>query len=324
VEKDTAKPRIYVLVGPTASGKSAVGIAVAEGIGAEIVSLDSMQVYRGMDIGTAKPTGGERLRVRHHLIDMREPWESFSTAQYLALAAESVKDITARGKRPLFVGGTALYVKSLLAGMFEGPPADWEFRDRLRAEAARIGVQALYERLGAIDPAAAAKIHPNDLRRIERALEIHEKTGERASALRRQWQSGESKYDAVIVGLDVPREELYLRINARVEEMMERGWLGEVSRLVGEPRGLSREASQALGYAELARVIAGDATLEYAVEEIKTRTRQFAKRQMTWFRSFPDVHWVNASTRGAADRARRLSEIADEVVGAFGVSDKDG
>jgi len=317
MEDGNDKLRIYILLGPTASGKSAVGLEVAERIRAEIVSIDSMQVYRGMDVGTAKPSVVERARVPHHLIDLREPWESFSTAEYIAAADAAVREITARGRRALFVGGTALYIKSLLVGIFEGPSADWEFRNRIRDEASRVGVETLHKRLSEIDAEAAARIHPNDLRRIERALEIYEKTGVKPSALRREWASGRLRYDARIAGLDVPREELYARINARVDEMMTAGWLEEVSRLVADPRGLGREASQALGYEELARVVAGDATLEYTVDEIKTRTRQFAKRQMTWFRSFPNVCWVDASMKGARDKAARTREIAQAAIECF-------
>jgi tRNA dimethylallyltransferase len=322
VESENQKALVYILLGPTASGKSAVALEVAERIGAEIISIDSMQVYRGMDVGTAKPPAAERARVPHHLIDLREPWESFSTAEYIAAADAAVREITARGHKPLFVGGTALYIKSLLVGIFEGPSADWELRNRLRDEAARTGVEALHARLGAIDPEAAARIHPNDLRRIERSLEIFEKTGIKPSALRHEWASGKLRYDARVAGLDVPREELYARINARVDEMVADGWLDEISRLVADSRGLGREASQALGYNELARVVAGDATLEYAVEEIRTHTRQFAKRQMTWFRSFPNVCWVDASMRGAREGPVRVREIADKVIECFGIAGK--
>jgi tRNA dimethylallyltransferase len=307
------KRTVYILLGPTAAGKSAAGLEVAERIGAEIISADSMQVYRGMDIGTAKPTEADRARVPHHLLDIRDPWEPFSTAEYVALADEAIREITARGNRPLFVGGTALYVKSLLSGIFDGPSADWDFRKQVRAEAERIGVAALHRRLAEIDPEAAGRIHPNDLRRIERALEIYEKTGTEPSKLRQQWSSDNLRYEAKVAGLDLPRALLHERINRRVDAMMAAGWLEEVRRLLEDPRGLGREASQALGYKELAAVVRGEAEVAEAVEKIKARTRQFAKRQMTWFRGFGDiVRWVRA------ERDKGTADIAREVLLALG------
>ncbi len=311
------KTRIYILAGPTASGKSAVGLEAAERMGAEIVSIDSMQVYRGMDIGTAKPGAADRERVPHHLIDVRAPWESFSTADYIALADEAVREITARGRRALFVGGTALYIQSLLAGIFEGPSADLALRGRLREEAARVGVEALHARLAEVDPEAAARIHPNDMRRIERALEIYEKTGTAPSALRREWSSGETRYDAALAGIDWPRAALRARIDARVDAMLAAGWLEEAKALLADPRGLGREASQALGYRELAEVARGEAALADAVERIKARTRQFAKRQMTWFRRFEDVTWLAPARNAVEMTPRDMSELADAVVACF-------
>jgi len=307
-----AKTRILMLIGPTAAGKSAVAIEASLRLGAEIISLDSMQVYRGMDIGTAKPAPAERARVPHHLIDIRDPWESFSTAEYVRLADEAVAETTARGRLSLFVGGTALYAKSVLVGIFDGPSADWEFREDFRREAGKVGAEALHKRLAELDPEAAARIHPNDLRRIERALEIHSKTGRPASALRTEWKAAQLRYDARLVGILRPREELKKRIDARVDAMIAAGWLDEVRRLVADPRGLSREASQALGYAELAGVVRGEVQLAAAVEEIKRRTRRFAKAQMTWFKTFPAVTWVDASDYGAT------AEIVDRVVDLSG------
>jgi len=314
VENESGKPRIYILLGPTAAGKSAVGMEVAKRAGAEIISIDSMQVYRGMDIGTAKPSAAERAAVPHHLIDIREPRESFSTAEYVELADAAVRDIVSRGRLPLFVGGTALYIKSLVYGIFEGPSADWHFRRRLRAEAAENGSEALHARLADIDPEAAARIHPNDLRRIERALEIYEKTGRRPSELRQEWESGSQRYSTAMAGLDVAREVLCDRINARVDSMMAAGWLDEIRRLVAGG-GLARGPSQALGYAQLARAAAGKMPLEEAVEDIKAKTRQFAKRQMTWFRGFGDaVKWVKV---GADEMP---GAVAKRVVSAFGIA----
>lgn len=313
MQNSTGKTRIFVLLGPTASGKSAAALDLAPRVNAEILSVDSMQVYRGMDVGTAKPTAAERARVPHHLIDVRDPSESFSTAEYVKLADAAVADIVARGKRPLFVGGTALYVKSLLVGIFDGPPADWEFRSWLRAEAARAGPEALHRRLAEVDPVAAARIHPNDLRRVERALEIHHKTGLPASALRTQWSSESLRYDARIVGLSLPRPELLRRIDERIDNMIASGWPREVERLLSDPSGLSREASQALGYAELARVASGQMSLDAAVAEIKRKTHRFAKAQMTWFKTFPNVTWIDA----ALDKR----SLVDKLLSAFGFAD---
>lgn len=291
-----------------------MALEVARRSGAEIISIDSMQVYRGMDIGTAKPTPAEREEVRHHLIDIRDPWESFSTAEYIRLADEAVCDIAGRGKAALFVGGTALYIKSLLVGIFEGPSADWEFRARLRQEAEEAGVEALHARLASLDPESAGRIHPNDLRRIERALEIYEKTGRPASRLRREWERGEGRYDARVVVLSLPRSLLYERIDARVDRMLEAGWPDEVRRLLEHPRGLGREASQALGYAELAKVASGEMTLDEAAAEIKKKTRHFAKRQETWFRGFEGVNRMDVHAED--DEAA----LADRVMEALGLS----
>jgi len=314
MENESGKPRIYVLLGPTAAGKSAVGMEVARRAGAEIISIDSMQVYRGMDIGTAKPSPAEREAVPHHLLDIREPRESFSTAEYVELADAAVRDIVSRGRLPLFVGGTALYIKSLICGIFEGPSADWDFRRRLRAEAAEKGSEALHARLAKIDSEAAARIHPGDMRRIERALEIYEKTGRRPSELRQEWKSDSQRYEAAMAGLDVDREVLRERINARVDSMMAAGWLDEVRRLVAAG-GLARGPSQALGYAQLARAAAGELPLEEALEDIKAKTRRFAKRQMTWFRGFGDaVKWVKV---GADDTPE---SVAKRVICALGIA----
>ena len=309
------KLEIYILLGPTAAGKSAVGIDLARRIGAEIISIDSMQVYRGMDIGTAKPTPAERAAVPHHLVDIRDPWESFSTAEYVELADAAAAEIGSRGRLPLFVGGTALYVKSLVYGIFDGPPADWAFRAILRKEAAELGSEALHRRLGKIDPDCAKRIHPNDLRRIERALEIHEKTGRAPSELRQEWKSASLRYEAAMVGLDLPRGLLHERINSRVDRMMDEGWCDEVRRLVTGEKGLGREASQALGYAQLARVVSGEMPLDEAVEDIKAKTRQFAKRQMTWLRGFGEaVKWVKSGADDAPET------VANGVIAALGLA----
>jgi tRNA dimethylallyltransferase len=282
-----------VLTGPTGSGKTRLGIELARRLGAEIVSLDSMAVYRGMDVGTAKPTALERRLVPHHLVDVLDPWESSSVAWWLDRAAACCRDIARRGQRALFVGGTPLYLKALLRGLFDGPPADEQVRTRLAEEAARLGTPALHARLAGIDPAAAGRIHPNDLRRIIRALEVWELTGRPISSWQTQWRpGGASETDGGgrprVLWLDLPRAELYARIDARVREMLAAGWVEEAQALRALPRPLSREAAQALGYREVFAYLDGSATWEETVVRIQARSRQYAKRQLTWFRHLPE------------------------------------
>lgn len=285
----------WFLTGPTASGKSAVGIELARRIGGEILSLDSMAVYRGLDIGTAKPTAAERAAVPHHLLDLVEPWDEYSVAQYLAAAERVAQEILARGRQPLFVGGTPLYLKALLRGIFSGPPADWELRQQLAEIARNEGPQRLHERLAAIDPTAAAKLHPNDSRRLIRALEVHHHTGRPISQHQSQFATGHAATDCRVFVLNWPREELISRIDARVEAMFAAGWLEEVRKLLASGHSLSRTAAQAVGYREIIEHLAGVRDLPTTIELIKLRTRQFAKRQLTWFRSLSECTWIEVS-----------------------------
>ncbi len=291
----------YVLTGPTGSGKSRLGLELAEDLGAEIVSMDSMALYRGMDVGTAKPAAEDRRRVPHHLLDVLEPWESASVAWWLEQAKQCCREIEGRGRRVLFVGGTPLYLKALLHGLFDGPPANLALRARLEREAAEQGSEPLHTRLTCVDPATAARLHPNDLRRIVRALEVWELTGRPISDWQQQWgdtssASGGRKPPGASPGglrpplterclyLDLPRPVLYERINARVGRMFADGLVEEVRALRRLERPLSREAAQALGYKELFDYLDGKGSLEDAVVTIQTRSRNFAKRQLTWFR----------------------------------------
>ena len=298
-----------VLAGPTGAGKSAVALDLADRLNGEIVAMDSMTLYRGMDVGTAKPTAAERRRVPHHLVDVLDPWEAGSVAWWLDRAADACADIRGRGKRPLFVGGTPFYLKALLCGLFDAPPSDPAVRTRLEAEAPA----TLHARLSEVDPIAAARLHPNDVRRVVRALEVWELTGRPISDYQQTWDSpnfaGAAAQPAPpaqpipCVALDWPREELYRRIDARVEAMLAAGWLDEVRRLVAGPRPPSKEASQALGYPELMAHLAGTGPgWDDTVARIQTRTRQFAKRQLTWFRGLPGVVFVPADRPGVADR----------------------
>jgi tRNA dimethylallyltransferase len=282
-------PNALVLTGPTGSGKSALGLELAERLGAEIVALDSMTLYRGMDIGTAKPTAEDRRRVPHHLIDVREPWQSGSVAWWLEQAIACARAIEQRGKRVLFVGGTALYLKALLCGLFDGPPAEPEVRQRLMTEAEQLGGDALHERLRQIDPPTAERLHPNDIRRIVRALEVWELTGEPISVWQQQWTAMQLRAQPnQLLYLDLPREELYRRIDARVPQMLDAGLVEEVRTLTRLPQPLSKEAAQALGYKEMFAFLEGRASLAETVQLIQTRSRQFAKRQLTWFRHLPE------------------------------------
>jgi tRNA dimethylallyltransferase len=305
---------VTVLTGPTGSGKTRLGIELARRHAAEIVSMDSMALYRGMDIGTAKPTVAERADIPHHLIDVLDPWESASVAWWLGEATRLCADIEARGKRVLIVGGTPLYLKALMFGLFEGPPGDDSVRRRLTAEADRLGGAALHERLTQVDPAAAARIHANDLRRIIRALEVFELTGKPLSRWQTQWGAGspgsgvssegavsfsalEDADPALLAGkalwLDLPRPELYVRINQRVDAMFAAGLVDEVRALWDLGRPLSREAAQALGYKEVFAHLDGARDLAATIELVKTRSRNFAKRQLTWFRHLPGLTRVS-------------------------------
>jgi tRNA dimethylallyltransferase len=286
-------PDALVLTGPTASGKSALGIEIAKRLSAEIISMDSMAIYRGMDIGTAKPSPEQRMRVSHHLIDVLDPWESGSVAWWLKNAKITANRITSRGKRVLFVGGTPLYLKALLYGLFEGPAAEPDLRRRLAEEAHARGQAWLFDRLQQVDPTTARRVHVNDLKRIIRALEVWELTGTPISSWQREWitqaeaQYTEKGVEIRILWLDLPREELYARIDRRVERMFAAGFVDEVRALLAMPRPLSREASYALGYKEIMDHLNGKLSLEDTVLCIQKRSRHFAKRQITWFRHLP-------------------------------------
>ena len=285
-----------ILTGPTASGKSRLGVELAVRLGAEILSMDSMAVYRGMDVGTAKASGAERARVPHHLIDVLDPWESASVAWWLEEAGRCCQEIEGRGKRVLVVGGTPLYLKALLCGLFDGPPADETVRQRLTLEAEAEGNLGLHNRLAMVDPVSAARLHPNDVRRVIRGLEVWELTGKPISAWQQQWQPADAPPPTMVPNrclcLDVARETLYERIDARVRQMIAAGLVEEVEGLRRLERPVSREARQALGYKELFDHLEGKISLEDAVERIQTRSRHFAKRQLTWFRHLPECQFV--------------------------------
>jgi tRNA dimethylallyltransferase len=302
----------WFLSGVTATGKSRIGLALAEALGAEIISLDSMAIYRGMDIGTAKPTAQQRIATPHHLIDVVEPEVDFSVAQYVAAAAEAIADIRGRGRDVLFVGGTPLYLKALLRGLFEGPPANWELRQEIEREVATVGSLALHARLEQLDPVAASAIHPNDTRRLIRALEVYRATGQPISHQQLQFDEARPAVERRVFVLRRAREEQHARIEARTDEMLERGLIDEVRRLTCGGRFLGRTASQAVGYLEVAEHLAGRWSYEEMAERIKTRTRQFAKRQAVWFRSLSECRFVDIEGEPEADRLVAEMKAAGE------------
>lgn len=304
------KSVVIAIGGPTASGKSSLAMLLADLLPVEIINFDSMQVYRGMDIGTAKPGAEDLKKVPHHLLDIRDPDGTCSVGQYIPLFRETVGDITRRGRIPVAVGGTGLYLRGALGGLFEGPGRDEALREELRnLEADDPGI--LYSLLKAKDPATAAKTMPNDQVRIIRALEVHELTGLPISRLHREHSFMDRPFDAVIYCMIPPREKLYSWVEERVDLMMEEGLLDEVRKLRERGYGRDLTSMKALGYRELMAHLDGEASLDEAVELIKRNTRRYAKRQLTWFRGEEGVKWLEYKTReelpGIAER------IAEEV-----------
>lgn len=286
--------KIIAVAGPTASGKSALALELCKRLDGELISLDSMQIYRGLDIGTAKPTKAEQAEVCHHMIDICEPTENFSAAEFAERAHKVIADVQSRGKKAVFCGGTGLYLDTVLGRLDFGEiESDEKLRGELIAFAEKNGADALHERLREIDPQAAEKIHPNNVRRVARAIEIYELTGKTKTEHDREAIS-DSPYESLIIGLDYDdRGVLYNRINRRVDAMIEAGLEGEVRSLVS--RGLlsaESTAGQAIGYKEMLGYIAGDCSLGDAVEKIKLGTRRYAKRQLTWLRRNPSINWL--------------------------------
>lgn len=282
----------WYLTGPTASGKTVVGLELAGRLNAEIISLDSIAVYRGMDIGTAKPSLEERRAVPHHLVDVVDPDEDYSLARYVAGARQAVEQIVSRGRVPLFVGGTPLYLKSLLRGIFSGPAADWPLRRRLQAVAESGGPEVLHAQLAEVDPLSAGRLHPRDTRRVIRALEVWEKTGRSITELQQQFDRARGAQECRVFVLDWPRAHLTRRIDARVDAMFAGGLVAEVRGLLESRDRLSRTASQAVGYREVIEHLQGVRNLADTMDLVKLRTRQFAKRQMTWFRSLSECRLI--------------------------------
>jgi tRNA dimethylallyltransferase len=285
-----ASPNILVILGPTASGKSDLALRIARAVGAEILSVDSMQVYRGMDIGTAKPGAAEQAAARHHGISLVDPSEAFTVARFVEYADAVIREAAARQAPLIATGGTPLYYKALFEGLFEGPGADDSIRQRLRA----FSNEQLHRRLSEVDPPTAARVHVQDTKRLIRALEVFELTGKPISSFQTEWSADRAaRHPAVWIGLLWDKETLNRRINARVKAMLQAGWLDETRNLLARHGGsLSPTAAEATGYHELAEHLKGNITLEEAIEQIKIATRQLARRQMKWFRRFPNVHWL--------------------------------
>ncbi len=286
-------PKVLVIVGPTASGKTRMGVELAEQLGGEVVSADSMQIYRRMDIGTAKPPPEETRGIPHHMIDVAEPGEDYSVARYVRDAVPIVEDILARGKLPLIVGGTGLYVDSLVSGRtFAVQATGW--REKLQAQTREEGLEPLWKALCEIDPDAAGRIGCNDEKRIIRALEVWYESGKTITQHNRETQARPPRYEAVTIGLNFQdRKDLWARIDRRVDEMMEQGLVEEVRALLAEGIPQNSTAMQAIGYKELASALQSGGDVNAAAEEIKLRSRQYAKRQLTWFRRNRETHWIN-------------------------------
>lgn len=286
------KPLVFLL-GPTAAGKSAVSLSLAKKMKIEVVSCDSMQVYRGMDIITSKPEFPEQEAVRHHLIDVARPWQEFDVSQYRRLALEAVAQIHKRGALPLFVGGTGLYVSVVVDGIFQADTRDEALREKLRRKAAEFGSERLHERLSDIDPGAAAKIHPRDTRRIIRALEVYAITGRPMSLWQKQREGLGPEYAVRMFGLRMEPDALYRRISTRVERMFDAGIVREVKGLL--KKRLSRTACAAIGIAEIKGYLDGEYGEDEAKRLMERNTRQYARRQMTWFRKEKRIEWIEVA-----------------------------
>ena len=307
--------KIVVIGGPTATGKTALSLGLAKEFGGEIISADSMQSYRGLDIGTAKATAAEQAAASHHLVDILVPSQRNSAADFVKQAAGCIQEITARGKLPIITGGTGLYIESLIKGVrFTEQPFDPALRLRLEEEAARLGPAEMHRRLAAVDPEYAAGLHPNNQGRVLRALELYEQTGCTMTRQLRQSLPQRPPYDALVRALDFPdRQTLYDRINLRGEQMVEQGVLEE-ARLGYENRDTFQTAAQAIGYKEFFPYFERSASLESCVAALQQATRRYAKRQLTWFRRMENVHWLNAEDQPLA-QARELvrRHLADEI-----------
>ncbi len=314
---NNSKGTLLVILGPTAVGKTDISLKIARGLRGEIISADSMLIYRHMNVGTAKPSLEQRDParggVRHHLIDIIDPDEYYSAADYGRDARKIINHLLAREIQPIMVGGSGLYVRAATEGIFEGPSMDRCLREELEAEARRKGSRHLHETMARVDPQAAARINPNDLRRIIRALEVYRLTGKPITTFFSRSKAGRAPFKPLMFCLIREKEELHRRINRRIDIMMERGWLQEVKKLLEMGYSTELVSMQSFGYKRLAACLEGEIGLEEAVGLIKRDTRRFSKRQMTWFRGMDGVKWLDLSDiQGGEDRA---AEIIIEELG---------
>lgn len=292
------KPKIVVICGPTGVGKTSSAIDVASAFNGEIISADSMQIYKYMDIGTAKPTPQEQARIPHHLIDIVEPDEHFDAAMFAKMAHEKIAELCKNNILPFVVGGTGFYIKSLTQGLFESRPADSDIRKALKAEASEKGTAFLHSQLSRYDPETANRLHPNDTFRIIRAIEIYKTTGKRISEHHQEHGFADAPFQVLKVGLAVEREKLYDRINARTEAMMKAGFLEEVRGLLDMNYSEELKSMQSIGYRHLVELILERLSYDEAVRTLKRDTRRYAKRQLTWFKADPDVIWTEPGKTG--------------------------
>ena len=301
------KPKIIVICGPTGIGKTTTAIRTAAEIEGQIISADSMQVYRYMDIGTAKPTPLERQKVKHHMIDIVDPDADFDAAQYADMARKMIAELHSNNIVPYIVGGTGLYIKALLHGLYQSEPIDADLRARLKDEAANIGSETLHRRLMKVDPKTASKIHPNDTYRIIRALEIFEATGETISVFQHKHQFCDTPFEFLEIGLSMPRKTLYESINRRVDAMIDAGFVDEVKNLLDMGYRADLKSMQAIGYRHLAAFIQGHQPWKETVRTLKRDTRRYAKRQLTWFRADAGIAWIEPTRiSGLESRIKRF------------------
>ena len=302
-------PKILVIVGPTASGKTRMAVELAQRHNGEVISADSMQIYRTMDIGTAKPTKEEMGGIPHHMIDVADPEEDFSVARYVEMAARCVDDVLERGKLPIVAGGTGLYIDSLLSGRTFAPfSPDSALRGELERELAEKGGQAMLEALAQVDPEAAQRLHPNDHKRIVRALEVYRSTGKTITQHNRETQAIPPRYNALTIGLAFQdRQAMWRRIDQRVDEMVAAGLEDEVRRLLTSGISPKCTAMQAIGYKEFTQALSGEMTWQEATDVVKLRSRQYAKRQLTWFGRNPNTRWVRWDDPPEFEQGRRAS-----------------
>lgn len=312
-------PKILVIVGPTASGKTRMAVELAQRHNGEVISADSMQIYRTMDIGTAKPTQEEMGGIPHHMIDVADPEEDFSVARYVEMAAQCVDDVLARGKLPIVAGGTGLYIDSLLSGRTFAPfSPDSALRGELERELEEKGGQAMLEALAQVDPEAAQRLHPNDHKRIIRALEVYRSTGKTITQHNRETRAIPPRYNALTIGLAFQdRQAMWRRIDQRVDEMVAAGLENEVRRLLTSGISPKCTAMQAIGYKEFTQALSGEMTWQEAADVVKLRSRQYAKRQLTWFGRNPNTRWVRWDDPPEFEQGRRAST---EYMEEFGIS----